>query len=100
MVVAEIRTEDVLKALSTVEEPELHKDLVTLNMVQDIVIEGAAVTFRIVLTTPACPLKTKIENDARRAVLSIPGVESVNVILDAHVPEDGRFPVARRIDVG
>ena len=49
--------DDVLKALSNVQEPDLGKDLVTLNMVRDIKIDGNNVSFTVVLTTPACPLK-------------------------------------------
>ena len=49
--------EDILKALSNVQEPDLGKDLVTLNMVKDITIDGNNVSFTIVLTTPACPMK-------------------------------------------
>jgi ATP-binding protein involved in chromosome partitioning len=60
--------DDVLKALSTVQEPDLGRDLVTLNMVRDIVIEGAYVSFTVVLTTPACPLKDKIKNDCIQAI--------------------------------
>ncbi len=55
-------TEQVLKALSTVEEPDLKKDLVTLNMVQDIQIDGKKISFTIILTTPACPLKELIRS--------------------------------------
>ena len=49
--------EEVLKALGTCQEPELHKDIVTLGMVQNLVVEGGKVSFDYVLTTPACPLK-------------------------------------------
>ncbi|MEO7048361.1 MAG: Mrp/NBP35 family ATP-binding protein [Ferruginibacter sp.] len=59
---------DILKALSNVEEPDLKKDLVTLNMVKDIVISGNDVSFTVVLTTPACPLKDKIKNDCERSI--------------------------------
>ena len=59
---------DLLKALSTVQEPDLKKDLVTLNMVRDIVIKGNSVSFTITLTTPACPLKDKIKNDCIDAI--------------------------------
>ena len=59
---------DILKALSNVEEPDLKKDLVTLNMVKDIVINGNDVSFTVVLTTPACPLKDKIKNDCERSI--------------------------------
>ena len=59
---------DILKALSSVQEPDLKRDLVTLNMVKDIVINNNAVSFTIVLTTPACPLKDKIKNDCIEAI--------------------------------
>jgi ATP-binding protein involved in chromosome partitioning len=62
---------DIKKALSNVEEPDLKKDLITLNMVKDISINGNAVSFTVVLTTPACPLKDKIKNDCIRAIHSI-----------------------------
>lgn len=60
--------EDVLKALSNVQEPDLGKDLVTLNMVKDIVISGNNVSFTVVLTTPACPLKDMIKNACINAI--------------------------------
>ncbi len=58
----------VLAALRTVQEPELGGDLVTRNMIRDIVIDGSAVSFTIELTTPACPLKDQIEGEVRRAL--------------------------------
>ena len=64
-----ITKEQVLSALSNVEEPDLKKDLVTLNMIQDIHIEGNKVSFSVILTTPACPLKAMIENACRNAIL-------------------------------
>lgn len=60
--------EDILKALSNVEEPDLKKDLVTLNMVRDIQIDGLEVAFTVVLTTPACPMKEMIQNACINAV--------------------------------
>lgn len=60
--------EHVLQALSQVQEPDLGKDLVTLNMVKDIVINGNNVSFTVVLTTPACPLKDHIRNACINAV--------------------------------
>jgi len=80
----------VLGALSTVQEPELHNDLVSLNMIRDIQIDGGKVSFSIMLTTPACPLKNQIESESRAAVEAIPGVKTVDVIFDANVPSDGR----------
>jgi ATP-binding protein involved in chromosome partitioning len=62
--------EDILKALGTVQEPDLGKDLVTLNMVRDIEINGNEVSFTVVLTTPACPLKDLIGRDCVKAVQS------------------------------
>ena len=63
-------TEDILKALSTVQEPDLKKDLVTLNMVKDVHIDGNNVSFTIVLTTPACPMKELIKRDCVNAIHS------------------------------
>ncbi len=61
-------TEDILKALGNVQEPDLGKDLVTLNMVKDIVVNGNNVSFTVVLTTPACPLKDMIRGACENAV--------------------------------
>ncbi|MFN2214077.1 MAG: Mrp/NBP35 family ATP-binding protein [Anaerolineales bacterium] len=80
----------VMAALSKVQEPELHKDLVSLNMIRDLQIDGGKVSFTVVLTTPACPLKDQITRESREAVEAIPGVENVTVKLDANVPSDGR----------
>lgn len=63
-----ITKEQVLQALSHVEEPDLKKDLVTLNMIQDIHIDGNRLSFSVILTTPACPLKGLIENACRNAI--------------------------------
>ncbi|MCC6148415.1 MAG: Mrp/NBP35 family ATP-binding protein [Anaerolineaceae bacterium] len=86
----QLTTQDILKALGTVQEPELHKDLVTLNMIQDVHIDADTVKFTIVLTTPACPMRKKIETEARQAVLTVPGVREVVVNMSASVPSDGR----------
>jgi ATP-binding protein involved in chromosome partitioning len=61
-------TEEILKALSNVQEPDLGKDLVTLNMIQDVKIDGDAVSFTIVLTTPACPMKDLMKNASENAI--------------------------------
>jgi ATP-binding protein involved in chromosome partitioning len=63
-----ISKENVIKALSTVQEPDLKKDLITLNMIKDIVIEGKKVTFTVILTTPACPLKELIRKSCIDAI--------------------------------
>ena len=62
---------DILKALSTVEEPDFKKDLVTLNMVEDIKIENDCVSFTVILTTPACPLKDLIKSRCFDAIHSM-----------------------------
>ncbi len=63
-----ITKEAVIDALSNVQEPDLGKDLVTLNMVKDVLIEGKKVSFTVVLTTPACPLKEMIEKACINAI--------------------------------
>jgi ATP-binding protein involved in chromosome partitioning len=64
-----ITKEKVLEALSYVEEPDLKKDLVTLNMIEDVQVDGKSVSFTVVLTTPACPLKELIENACINAII-------------------------------
>jgi ATP-binding protein involved in chromosome partitioning len=73
-----MKVENVLKALATVQEPDLGKDLVTLNMVRDIVINGNDLSFTIVLTTPACPLKDMLKNSCLQAIHQLIGNE-INV---------------------
>ena len=81
-----ITKEAVLEALSNVQEPDLGKDLVTLNMVSDVTIDGKNVSFRIMLTTPACPLKAMIEKACVNAIHHLVDKEAVvNVIMDAKV---------------
>lgn len=63
-----VTKEQILNALSYVEEPDLKKDLVTLNMIQNIQIEDQKIAFDVVLTTPACPLKDHIEHACRNAI--------------------------------
>src|SRR5436190_18799588 len=69
--------EHILRALSNVQEPDLGKDLVTLNMVKDIVINGNEVSFTVVLTTPACPLKDLIMNACINAVKLLVNKEAI-----------------------
>jgi ATP-binding protein involved in chromosome partitioning len=86
-----VTEEAVREALSTVIEPELHRDLVSLNMVRDLQVEGNDVTFTIMLTTPACPLRGKMESDARAALSQVPNIGDVNIKWDSNVPEDRRI---------
>ena len=64
-----VTNDAVMAALSTVIEPDLHRDLVSLNMIRNLEIDGNNVTFTIMLTTPACPLRGKMEGDSRAALL-------------------------------
>jgi len=97
--------ESILAALGKVQEPELHKDLVTLNMIRDLEIVEDKVSFTVMLTTPACPLRGKIEKEAKQAILDL-GAKTVNVKLDSDVPNDGRMrglvnmPIRNAIAVG
>ncbi len=75
----------VWAALATVEDPELFKDLVTLKMVKDVRLCNGAVSIDIDLTTPACPMRSKIEKDVTDAVLKVPGVSSVAIKFGASV---------------
>lgn len=70
-----MKVENVLKALATVQEPDLGKDLVTLDMIRDIVINGTHLSFTVVLTTPACPLKDLIKNSCIQAIHQLIGNE-------------------------
>jgi len=72
--------EDILKALSNVQEPDLGQDLVTLNMIQNVVIEGNDVSFTVVLTTPACPMKEHIQNACINAVKILVNKEAVVIV--------------------
>jgi phosphate transport system ATP-binding protein len=101
-----ITKEAVLAALGKVQEPELHKDLVTLNMIRNLEIEGDKVSFTIMLTTPACPLRGRIDKEVREAVMTIDGVKTIEVKMDSDVPNDGRMrglvnmPIRNAIAVG
>lgn len=81
----------VIEALSHVIEPELHKDLVSLDMIKKLEIKGGQVDFTIMLTTPACPLKHQMEADSQAALLAIPGVEKVHINFESNVPADARL---------
>ncbi|UPT74669.1 MAG: Mrp/NBP35 family ATP-binding protein [Elusimicrobiota bacterium] len=83
--------DEILKALSTCIEPELHKDIVTLGMVQNLVVDAGVVSFDYVLTTPACPLKGMMQLEAETAVKKVPGVTAVKINMTASVKKDARL---------
>lgn len=80
-----IAESDVLDALSSVMDPDLHRDIVSLGFVKDIQIDGSTVSTVIELTTPACPVKEELQQEATDKIAAIPGVESVNVTMTAAV---------------
>ncbi len=78
-----ITEQQVLDALRSVEDPDLHRDIVSLGFVKDVKICDGNVAFKIELTTPACPVKDLMKSQATQAVLQLPGVKSVNVEMTA-----------------
>ena len=97
--------ESVLAALSKVQEPDLHQDLVTLNMVKNVEITGDKVSLTVMLTTPACPFRARIEREVKEAIIAI-GAKAVDLKMDSDVPNDGRMrglvnmPIRNAIAVG
>ncbi|MEO1288952.1 MAG: P-loop NTPase, partial [Chloroflexota bacterium] len=86
------KQQEVMDALKNVIEPELHQDIVTLNMVRDLKIDGDTAHFTIVLTTPACPLKDVFVERCNDAVIGIvDGISSLKISWDAQVPTDARI---------
>jgi ATP-binding protein involved in chromosome partitioning len=88
----------VLSALSVVRDPDLNRDIVGLGFIKDLTIDGGRVAFTIELTTPACPVKDQMRDQARAAVLQVPGVSGVEVQMSARVREavggeGGRQPI-------
>ena len=81
---AEVTQQQVFDQLRTVNDPELNRDLVTLNMIKKVDVEGSRVRVHIELTTPACPLKDRIKADVEKAVGSIDGVKVC--VLARHQP--------------
>jgi ATP-binding protein involved in chromosome partitioning len=77
--------QQVMEALRAVEDPDLHRDIVTLGFVKDLRIEGSAVSFALVLTTPACPVKDEMQKQAEAAVRRLPGVRDVRVEMRSEV---------------
>lgn len=88
----------VLDALKVVKDPDLHKDIVTLGFIKNLSVADGRVSFSIELTTPACPVKDNLRDQARAAVMALPGVQSVEIAMTASVrsaadPTAGRAPL-------
>ncbi len=84
---SQLSEEIVLESLRQIIDPDLRKDIVTLGFIKDLKIAGGDVAFRIVLTTPACPVKEQMEAQANEIVRGLEGVTSVEVTMDAEVPQ-------------
>ena len=76
---------EIIQKLQTVMDPELNRDLVSLNMIKDVSIEDGNVSLSVELTTPACPLKNQIKNDVMNVISEIEGVKTVKVNMTANV---------------
>lgn len=85
-------TLSVLEVLKPVQDPELQKSLVALNMIRNVQVSGGDVSFTLVLTTPACPLREFIVEDCEKAVRTLPGVENVAVEVTAETPQQKALP--------
>jgi ATP-binding protein involved in chromosome partitioning len=81
----------VLSALRTVQDPDLHKDIVTLGFVKDVKIAGGEVDFTIELTTPACPVRDEMKAEAEQKVAALPGVAAARAKMTADVKARGGF---------
>ena len=93
-----IREETILEALKAVRDPDLNRDIVSLKFIKNLKIDGGRVAFTIELTTPACPVKDQMRDQARTVVAAIPGVTSVEIEMTAQVrstatPEAGKAQV-------
>src|SRR5690606_4985104 len=93
----------VMKALGRVNDPELHQDLVTLGMIESVAVERGAVDLKINLTTPACPMRARIESDVRAAIKQDTGSDKVTITFGSKVrgPQQQPLPgVSTVIAVG
>ncbi|MBW4490462.1 MAG: Mrp/NBP35 family ATP-binding protein [Trichocoleus desertorum ATA4-8-CV12] len=87
-----LNADSVLEVLRPVQDPELRKSLVELNMIRNVAIADGTVSFTLVLTTPACPLREFIVEDCQRAVKTLPGVQEVKVEVTAETPHQKSLP--------
>ncbi|QQE64036.1 chromosome partitioning protein [Leptolyngbya sp. BL0902] len=90
--------DSVLEVLRPVQDPELQKSLVELNMIRNVAIQDGEVSFTLVLTTPACPLREFIVEDCEKAVKTLPGVTAVKVDVTAETPQQKSLPDRTGID--
>src|ERR1700693_2682637 len=82
-----VEQQTILAALTIVQDPDLHRDIVSLGFIKDLKIDAGRVAFTIELTTPACPVKDQMRDQSRAAVMQISGVTAVDVQMSARVRE-------------
>jgi ATP-binding protein involved in chromosome partitioning len=83
--VESITEEKILTALGKVQDPEIHRDIVSLGMVKNLGVSNGRVSFTVELTTPACPLRETIENDCKKALAEVPGITGLEISFGAQV---------------
>ena len=93
----EVTREMVVEALSKVNDPELHRDLISLGMIRNIAVSDGAVKFTLALPTLACPLKGKMQEDCKAAVMRIPGVREVTIDLTADTSRNARPASGKKV---
>jgi ATP-binding protein involved in chromosome partitioning len=98
MAITQVTEQSVLEALRPVKDPELQRSMLDLKMIQDIaVIDPQTIGMRVVLTTPACPLKNRIHDDIDAALATLPGAPKAQIKWDAQVSRTGNIPQAQQI---
>jgi ATP-binding protein involved in chromosome partitioning len=96
--IAQVTEQSVLEALRPVKDPELQRSMLDLKMIQDIaVIDPQTIGMRVVLTTPACPLKNRIHDDIDAALATLPGAPKAQIKWDAQVSRTGNIPQVQQI---
>jgi ATP-binding protein involved in chromosome partitioning len=80
-----VSQESILAALSQVQDPELHRDIVSLGMVKNLGVNNGKVSFTVELTTPACPLRETIETDCKKALAAVSGINGLEISFSAQV---------------
>ncbi len=91
-------TAAILNALRPVEDPELRRSLVELNMIRNVVVEPDRVAFTLVLTTPACPLREMIVDDCKAAIRALAPIEQIDVEVTAETPKSPSLPDRQEVD--
>src|SRR2546421_2720629 len=99
MAIDQLTEQSVMAALATVKDPELNRGMVELKMIQDVaLIDDRTIGMRVVLTTPACPLKNRIHDDIDAALATLPGAPKAQIKWDAQVSRTGNIPQRQQIE--